>query len=231
METLACFEVSDLVYWTTSILTSLFGDQTIDPSAVACSYTVSRAELYVEAVGQAEARRYDIGMSMHRGLEAAEALSEIAPEAAAVLSQEVIRWNDKSEVEIHLFTVCADQVRRMLAVVTETLGISLDDDDANDLASYRPLRNQFEHLDERLPGVESGGSIVLNEARFPSVLSDVLTCSVSISRRTPRKLWSPTSISDPWSGAGCWMLTNQQDRWLRRRTPTQPVEKRLRPPD
>jgi hypothetical protein len=170
IEILASLELSDLVYWTITILKVPFGEQTIDPSAVACSYAVTKAELYIEAVGQAEARRYDIGMSVRRELEAAEALRDTDPEAAATLSHDAIRRNDKTEVEIHLFTICADQVRRMLAIVTEALGLSLDDDDERFLASYRPLRNQFEHLEERLPGVESGGSIVLNEARIPSVL-------------------------------------------------------------
>jgi hypothetical protein len=170
IEILASLELSDLVYWTITILKVPFGEQTIDPSAVACSYAVTKAELYVEAVGQAEARRYDIGMSVRRDLEAAAALRDRDPEAAVTLSHDAISRNDKTEVEIHLFTVCADQVRRMLTVVTETLGISFDDDDERFLASYRPLRNQFEHLNQRLPGVESGGSIVLNEARFPTVL-------------------------------------------------------------
>ena len=51
---------------------------------------------------------------------------------------------------------------RLLTLAHRLVGIDLRPDARTFLDSYRPLRNQFEHLDEGLPGQERGGRLVLD---------------------------------------------------------------------
>jgi len=170
IDALSALDLADFVYWTVSILTVPFGELTIDPSAIACSYALRKVEDYLQALREAEDRRYAIGAAVEEDIALAGEIRSTDPDSADALLQAALRRNDTTEIEIHFFAVAADQIRRLLAVVTETLGIKLEEPDENFLFSYRPLRNQFEHLEERLPGIEKGGSIVLNETSAPSVL-------------------------------------------------------------
>jgi hypothetical protein len=163
-------DLADFVYWTVSLLMVPFGEKMIDPSAVACSYAVRKVEYYLQALREAEDRRYAIGAAVEEDIALAKEIRSTDPGSADALIQAALRRNEKTEIEIHFFAVAADQIRRLLAVVNEILGVDLDESDKEFLSSYRALRNQFEHLEERLPGIEKGGSIVLNETSAPSVL-------------------------------------------------------------
>jgi hypothetical protein len=170
IDALSDLDLADLVYWTVSVLRVPFGEKAVDPSAVACSYALRKVADYLQALREAEDRRYVIGAAVEEGIQRAKALRSVDPDAADELLQATAWQNAKTEIEVHFFAVAADQVRRLLAVVTDTLGVDLDESDGTFLCSYRPLKNQFEHLEERLPGVEKGGSIVLHETSAPSVL-------------------------------------------------------------
>ena len=170
IDALSDLDLADLVYWTVSVLRVPFGEKAVDPSAVACSYALRKVADYLQALREAEDRRYAIGAAVEEDIKRAKALRSVDPDAADGLLQAAAWQNAKTEIEIHFFAVAADQIRRLLAVVTDTLGVDLDESDGTFLFSYRPLRNQFEHLEERLPGVEKGGSIVLHETSAPSVL-------------------------------------------------------------
>jgi hypothetical protein len=170
IDALSTLDLPNFVYWTVSMLTVPFGEQSIDPSAIACSYALRKVEDYLQAMREAEDRRYAIGAAVEEDIALAGEIRSTDPDSANALLQAALRRNDKTEIEIHFFAVAGDQIRRLLTVVTETLGVSLEESDEKFLFSYRPLRNQFEHLEERLPGIEKGGSIVLNETSAPSVL-------------------------------------------------------------
>ncbi len=129
IDALSDLDLADLVYWAVSMLGAPFGEKTVDPSAVACSYALRKVADYLHAVREAEDRRYAIGAAAEEDIERALVLRSVDPGAADELLQVAAWENAKTEIEIHFFAVAADQIRRLLAVVTDTLGVNLDKSD------------------------------------------------------------------------------------------------------
>jgi hypothetical protein len=154
IEVLSGFELHDLVYWTLSFLNLPVGALEIDASAVAASYAIRKIPHYLQALRQFEDRRRSLGLQTRRELAAAERHRSEDPDLADRLRQEALRSMGDYEIQQHLFVVCAGQIDRLLTLAHRLAGVDLRPDAVAFLDSYRPLRNQFEHLDERLPGQE-----------------------------------------------------------------------------
>ena len=164
IDVLSSLDLHEFVYVTLSLLNVPFGELVIDNSAVTASYALAKVPHYVTALKQREARRHERGLEVRRDLAFAETFRATDPETADRLRQEAIRGTDDQQVEWHFFTICAAQIRRLLTVAQLLVGMSLPEEYEAFLDSYQPLRNQFEHLDERLPGFEKGGRLVLDNS-------------------------------------------------------------------
>jgi hypothetical protein len=165
IEILSSFELHELMYQTLSFLNLPVGAPEIDDSAVAASYAIRKIPHYLQALRQFEDRRRDLGLQTSRELAAAESHRAEDPDLADRLRQEALRSMGDYEIQQHLFVVCAGQIARLLTLAHRLVGIDLRPDARTFLDSYQPLRNQFEHLDERLPGQEKGGRLVLDVPR------------------------------------------------------------------
>ena len=161
IELLSTFELHELVYWTLSLLNVPVGALERDDSAIAASYAVQKVGYYTAALGQIEGRRRELGLQTRRELAEAEERRADDPAEAARLRQEALHTGDY-EIQQHFFTVCAAQIGRLLRLAHRLVGVPFPPDAEAFFASYQPLRNQFEHLNERLPSEERGGRLVLD---------------------------------------------------------------------
>jgi hypothetical protein len=162
IEILSSFELHELMYQTLSFLNLPVGALEIDASAVAASYAIRKIPHYLQALRQFEDRRRSLGLQTRRELAAAERHRPEDPDLADRLRQEALRSMGDYEIQQHLFVVCAGQIDRLLTLAHRLAGVDLRPDAVAFLDSYRPLRNQFEHLAESLPGQERGGRLVLD---------------------------------------------------------------------
>jgi hypothetical protein len=150
------------VYHTVSFLNVPVGALEHDDSAIAAGYALRKVAHYLEAVRRIENRRRELGLKIREELEAAEALRPDDPDEADRLRQAALWQTGEYEIKQHFFTICVSQVWRLLALAHRIVGVNLPAESVEVLDSYQPLRNQFEHLDERLPGQERGGRLVLD---------------------------------------------------------------------
>jgi hypothetical protein len=162
IEIISSFELDQLVYQTVSFLNVPVGALELDNSAIAASYALRKVQHYCEAVRRIENRRRDLGLRIGPELEAAEALRPDDPAEADRLRQAALWQMGEYEIKQHFFTICASQIWRLLALAHRIVGVDLPAESVEVLESYQPLRNQFEHLDERLPSQERGGRLVLD---------------------------------------------------------------------
>jgi hypothetical protein len=183
IEILTSFDLDQLVYHTISLLNVPVGALERDNSAIAASYAIRKAQFYVEEIREIEIRRGTIGVQVREDLAVAEEHRATDPDEADRLTQVALHQLGGYEIQQHFFTVCAAQIRRMLTVAHRIVGVPLDHAAEEFLESYQPLRNQFEHLDERLPGQERGGRLVLDiPGRMMLGLNDDGTGRITVQR-------------------------------------------------
>ncbi|MDQ2655342.1 MAG: hypothetical protein M3Z20_20105 [Chloroflexota bacterium] len=155
--------LNELVYATLSIVNIRFPEQRIDRSATAADYAITKASSYLTAAELCEERRAALGTGARLKLAEAEAVKGTAPDAYADAIAEAKFLTAEAEVEWHFFTICARTIQQMLEVATTLVGVELDVEHADNLGSYGSLRNQFEHLKERLvPGVDKRERLILD---------------------------------------------------------------------
>lgn len=67
------------------------------------------------------------------------------------------------ELTLHFFAVCVGRIERFLPIVARAAGYRIPQADLNLLAAYRPLRDYYEHLENRLPGGSAAAEAVTEE--------------------------------------------------------------------
>lgn len=116
---------------------------------------------YLEALDRIDQERLKVGQEVARLRGRVAELREADPGEAVRLDFTVFTLAGTQEVSWHLFTVCVSQVLRLLPEAARGAGIELSEEDREYLETFKNLRNHFEHLDERLPGREKKGRIVI----------------------------------------------------------------------
>lgn len=162
IEIMSTWELADLVHTTVTFLNIPVGSKELDYSAIAAAHAVRTIDPYLKAVRECEERRRDIGLAVGEELSKAAERRAVNSAEADRLKQAALRQMGDYGVQQHFFTTCVGQIRRLLPLVHRIVGVDMDPKAIAILDTYQPLRNQFEHLDERLPGHEKGGRLILD---------------------------------------------------------------------
>lgn len=162
IEIMSKWELADLVHQTVTFLNIPVGSKEHNNSAIAAAHALQTIDPYLKAVRECEERRAAIGVAVGEELTKAEERRADNAEEADRMRQAALRQMGDYGVQQHFFTICAGQIRRLLPLVHQIVGVEMDPNALAILDSYQPLRNQFEHLDERLPGHEKGGRLILD---------------------------------------------------------------------
>lgn len=164
IQALSSLPLHEFVYTTLSLVNLPFGEVRVDPSAAAADYAVAKIEQHVRALHAAEERRRQLGLAARAELQRAEELRATDPESADEVAADAVLLGAEQEVEWHYFTTSARTIQRLLALAARLVGVTIQDEDDAKLRSYAPLRNVFEHLDERLPGEQKSDRLVLEDS-------------------------------------------------------------------
>jgi uncharacterized protein (UPF0335 family) len=106
---------------------------------------------YIEALAQVDEHRQVIGEQIHglhreaKRLLDAESLQGVMPLVRAV------HLAGRQEVDHHFFAVCVGKIERLLPMAARITGYKIPLADRQLLASFRTLRDYYEHLEDRLP--------------------------------------------------------------------------------
>lgn len=162
--------LNELVYATLSFVNIPFPEERVDLSAVAADYAIAKAGSYLMAAKDCEDRRAAFVIQAREELARAEAFRPTDPAEADESTASALYLTAEAEVEWHFFTICARSIQRMLSLAVRLVGVAMDPAREQTLGSYGPLRNQFEHLDERLPGQDRRGRLILDDAEATRLL-------------------------------------------------------------
>lgn len=131
--------------------------------AMAASYAMNKVLYYLGALDRVDQERIGVGQEIARLRGRVGELREIDPGEAIRLDFLAFTLAGRQEVSWHVFTVCVSQIARLLPEAARGAGIELSEEDREYLETFKLLRNHFEHLDERLPGREKKGRLVVTQ--------------------------------------------------------------------
>lgn len=128
--------------------------------AIGGAIAAEKLLVYIEELRDVDARRGAIGRRIYE-LQQEETYFRVQEslEAAkpAVLAAHL---SGRQEVTFHFFAVCVGWIERLLPIAARAAGFKVSKPDRDLLATFRPLRDYYEHLEERLPGGKYQNEVV-----------------------------------------------------------------------
>lgn len=106
---------------------------------------------YIGALEEVDDHRGAIGKRIFDLQQVGNRLIEQESAEAAKYLVEATYLAGRQEVDYHFFAVCVGRIERLLLLVARTAGYKIPLADKELLASYRALRDYYEHLEDRLP--------------------------------------------------------------------------------
>lgn len=115
---------------------------------------------YIEMLRFVNLQRLAVGKANHETQQRAAELMTAEDLAAAGFLVQADRLAGIQEVTWHFFAICVGRIERYLPLVTRPAGYRMSQADKEVLASFRPLRDYYEHLEDHLPAAKSPGDVV-----------------------------------------------------------------------
>ncbi len=107
---------------------------------------------YIETLEEVDDHRGAIGQRISHLQREGNRLRAMQSLDAARLLLMANHLAGRQEVDFHFFAVCVGRIERLLPIAAKAAGYKIPIRDRELLASYRPLRDYYEHLEDRLPG-------------------------------------------------------------------------------
>lgn len=128
--------------------------------ALAGAHAVEKVTPYIQMLYAIDKERNRIGIEIHRLHEVVEKQITIDPRLAAEAETEAVSLAGLQEVTYHLFSSCVMAIHGLLPLVAKSTGYKLPRAYKEVLESYKPLRDYFEHMEERAPGKKHQSEVV-----------------------------------------------------------------------
>ncbi len=120
--------------------------------AIAGGIAAQKLLSYIEALEDVDDHRGKIGQEIFRLRREGEILRTRRSLDAAMPLVLASHHAGRQEVDFHFFAVCVGRIERFLPRAAKAAGYKIPKADRDLLATYRPLRDYYEHLEDRLPG-------------------------------------------------------------------------------
>lgn len=120
--------------------------------AIAGAIAAEKLLAYITALDDVDEHRDGIGREIVGLQRAGEFLHARRSLDAAMPLVQASHLAGRQEVDFHFFAVCVGRIERFLPIAAKAAGHKLPMADRELLATFRPLRDYFEHLEDRLPG-------------------------------------------------------------------------------
>ncbi len=120
--------------------------------AIAGGIAAQRLLSYIEALEDVDDHRGKIGQEIFRLRREGEDLQARGSLDAANPLMLATHYAGRQEVDYHFFAICVGRIERFLPKAAKAAGHTILEVDRDLLATYRPLRDYYEHLEDRMPG-------------------------------------------------------------------------------
>lgn len=107
---------------------------------------------YIEELRDVEDRRLKFGVQIHHKLKDATVWRAMRSLDAAQPLIEASQLAGRQEVMFHFFSVTVGRIERFLGIAAKAAGHKIPKEDHKLLATFRELRDYYEHMEDELPG-------------------------------------------------------------------------------
>lgn len=128
--------------------------------ALAGAFAFGRIGSYREVLRSVDAERLRIGQEIHGLRSQMRRVEESDPLAIHQMEVQAVHLSGLQEVTFHFIASSAMRIARLFPLVERATGFSMPSKDAAIFSSYKPLRDYFEHLEERVPGRSKQNEVV-----------------------------------------------------------------------
>lgn len=128
--------------------------------SLAGAHAIGRISSYMHMLREANKKRQLYGQQAHMLLERAQQLRETDPESAITADVEAVFLSGLQEVTFHFFVSCVIAIDGLLPLVAKSTSYKIPPKDKAVLESYKPLRDYFEHMENRAPGKSHQGEVL-----------------------------------------------------------------------
>lgn len=125
------------------------------------AYAIGKIGYYTHSLREVDARRFHLGKECHARREAIPRLMELDPVQGIRLDAELTMLSGLQEVTFHYFAICVAAIDGLLPEAARAAGYKVPKPDKDVLHSYVPLRDYFEHMENRLPGKSYASEVVV----------------------------------------------------------------------
>lgn len=120
--------------------------------AYAGGISAQRLLSYIEALDDVDEHRQEISRNITQLLRDRDVLLAAEDSDAAYPMTLSAHLAGRMEVDNHFFAVCVGRIERFLPKAARAAGHKISKEDLELLGTFRPVRDHYEHFDERLPG-------------------------------------------------------------------------------
>ncbi len=128
--------------------------------SLAGAHAIGKIASYMHMLREVNKQRHQIGYQTHMLLERAQQSREADPKSAVTADVEAIFLAGLQEVTFHFFVSCVMAIDGLLPLVAKSTGYKIPPKDKAVLESYKPLRDYFEHMENRAPGRSHQAEVV-----------------------------------------------------------------------
>lgn len=128
--------------------------------SLAGAHAIGKIASYLHMLRKVNKERREIGYRVHMLSERGQQLRETDLRAAEGMGVEAIFLTGLQEVTFHFFVSCVMAIDGLLPLVAKSTGHKISHKDKSVLESYRPLRDYFEHMENRAPGKSYQAEVV-----------------------------------------------------------------------
>ena len=127
-------------------------DKTRFRMAYAGVVAATKIESYMVSMRQANTRRLQLGKRIRDLNDKVRDLRITDPVAAIPAAVEVPKLSGLQEVEVHTFVIAINAIQKLLPFAARAAGFKISATDKKTLLQFEPLRDFYEHIEQRLPG-------------------------------------------------------------------------------
>lgn len=128
--------------------------------SLAGAYAIGKIANYMHMLRGVDAERQRVGHQAHLLRQRVQKLGESNPESAITADVHVSFLSGMQEVTYHFFAICVMAIDGLLPLVARATGYKIPPADKAVLAAYKPLRDYFEHIEDRAPGKSRQAEVV-----------------------------------------------------------------------
>jgi hypothetical protein len=122
-----------------------------------------RIQHYLNYLRDCEEHRVRLNRAIHESLQSMPPETAENMRALVEIRAQVRFLSGEVDLQFHLISIAASQIARLIPHLVAPVGYSIPESDMGRLTAFKNLRDNYEHLNERLPGGKRAGWMVVED--------------------------------------------------------------------